>query len=105
MYVFSGQLLVHPVDCCTAKDHDLKQAVKDYESRLLDVTQSLAEFKSRALNAELQLEESSTNTTRTQTLEKEVKEKSILIGKLRQEGTQSTKLWAILFLATSLCCR
>ena len=60
--------------------------MKDYESRLLDVTQSLAEFKSRALNAELQLEESSTNNTRVQELEKEVKEKGILIGKLRQEG-------------------
>ncbi|KAI0631327.1 hypothetical protein C8Q77DRAFT_200708 [Trametes polyzona] len=73
-------------DFQAAKDHDLKQAVQDYESRLLEVTQSLAEYKSRALNAELQLEESSTNNTRVQELEKEVKEKSILIGKLRHEA-------------------
>lgn len=38
-----------------AKDHELRQAVKDYESQLVQVTQSLAEFKSRALNAEVRL--------------------------------------------------
>ncbi|KAI8972800.1 hypothetical protein BD414DRAFT_425485 [Trametes punicea] len=73
-------------DFQAAKEHDLKQAVKDYESQLLQVTQSLAEYKSRALNAELQLEESSSNNSRVQELEKEVKEKSILIGKLRHEA-------------------
>ena len=76
-------------DSKIAKEHDLKQATKEYESQLLQVTQSLAEYKSRALNAELQLEETSTNNTRVQELEKEVKEKSILIGKLRHEGTCS----------------
>ncbi|OJT12119.1 GRIP domain-containing protein [Trametes pubescens] len=73
-------------DFQAAKDHDLKQAVRDYESQLLQVTQSLAEYKSRALNAELQLEESSTNNTRVQELEKEVKDKGFLIGKLRHEA-------------------
>ncbi|CDO76463.1 hypothetical protein BN946_scf184600.g12 [Trametes cinnabarina] len=73
-------------DFQAAKDHDLKQAVKEYETQLMQVTQSLAEFKSRALNAELQLEESSTSNARVQELEKEVKEKSILIGKLRHEA-------------------
>lgn len=61
--------------------------MRDYESQLLQVTQSLAEYKSRALNAELQLEESSTNNSRVQELEKEVKDKGFLIGKLRHEGT------------------
>ena len=46
MYVFSGQLLVRTVDPRTAQDYDLKRVVKDYKSRLLDVTQSLAELKS-----------------------------------------------------------
>ncbi|KAG6834980.1 hypothetical protein H0H93_005946 [Arthromyces matolae] len=69
-----------------AKDHELKQAVKDYESQLTQVTQSLAEFKHRALTAEIQLEESTTNASRTQELEKEVKEKNLLIGKLRHEA-------------------
>ncbi|EIW54941.1 uncharacterized protein TRAVEDRAFT_73976 [Trametes versicolor FP-101664 SS1] len=73
-------------DFQAAKDHDLKQAVRDYESQLLQVTQSLAEYKSRALNAELQLEESSTNNSRVQELEKEVKDKGFLIGKLRHEA-------------------
>ncbi|KAH9852319.1 hypothetical protein C2E23DRAFT_731178 [Lenzites betulinus] len=73
-------------DFQAAKDHDLKQAVKGYESQLLQVTQSLAEYKSRALNAEVQLEESSNSNTRVQELEKEVKDKGILIGKLRHEA-------------------
>ncbi|KAH9941857.1 uncharacterized protein BXZ73DRAFT_41364 [Epithele typhae] len=73
-------------DFQSSKDHDLKQAVKDYEARLTSVTQLLAEFKSRALNAELQLEESSSSNARVQELEKEVKDKGILIGKLRQEA-------------------
>ena len=60
--------------------------MKDYEAQLMQATQSLAEYKSRALNAELQLEESSTNNTRVAELEKEVKEKNLLIGKLRHEA-------------------
>lgn len=35
----------------------------------------------------MQLEESSTNSSKTEQLEKEVKEKNLLIGKLRHEGT------------------
>ncbi|KAI0760481.1 hypothetical protein C8Q74DRAFT_1207886 [Fomes fomentarius] len=73
-------------DFQASKDHDLRQAVKEYESQLVQVTQSLAEYKSRALNAELQLEETSSNNSRVQELGKEVKEKTILIGKLRQEA-------------------
>ncbi|KAJ7634718.1 hypothetical protein FB45DRAFT_743754 [Roridomyces roridus] len=73
-------------DFQAAKDHELRQAVKDYDSQLIQVTQSLAEFKHRALTAELQLEESQTNTSRTQELEKEVKDKSLLIEKLRHEA-------------------
>ncbi|KAG6872702.1 hypothetical protein C0995_007370 [Termitomyces sp. Mi166 len=73
-------------DFQTAKDHELKQAVKDYETQLAQVTTSLAEFKHRALTAELQLEESHTHVSRTQELEKEVKDKNLLIGKLRHEA-------------------
>ncbi|KAJ7158397.1 hypothetical protein C8R43DRAFT_1124991 [Mycena crocata] len=73
-------------DFQAAKDHELRQAVKDYNSQLIQVTQSLAEYKHRALTAELQLEETQTNTSRTQELEKEVKEKSLLIEKLRHEA-------------------
>ncbi|KAF4618722.1 hypothetical protein D9613_009919 [Agrocybe pediades] len=73
-------------DFQTAKEHELHEAVKDYESQLLQTTQSLAEYKHRALTAELQLEESHTNITRTQELEKEIKEKKLLIDKLRHEA-------------------
>ncbi|TFY67542.1 hypothetical protein EVJ58_g1566 [Rhodofomes roseus] len=73
-------------DFQAAKDHDLKQATKEYESQIEKTTQSLAEYKSRALNAELQLQESSISSSRTQELEREVKEKQLLIGKLRHEA-------------------
>lgn len=94
----------HP-DLFSAKDHELRQAVKEYNSQLTQVTQSLAEYKHRALTAEvllissnfmhvpiftrpqLQLEDSQTNTSRTVELEKEVKEKTLLIEKLRHEGS------------------
>lgn len=73
-------------DFQAAKDHELRQAVKDYEAQLQQVTLSLAEFKHRAHTAELQLEESQTNITRTAELENQVKEKNLLIGKLRHEA-------------------
>ncbi|KAJ3857975.1 hypothetical protein EV368DRAFT_70603 [Lentinula lateritia] len=62
-------------DFQAAKEHELRQAVKDYESQLIQVTQSLAD-----------LEESQTNNSRAQELEKEVKEKTVLVNKLRHEA-------------------
>lgn len=41
------------VEHLAAKDHELHQAVKGYETQLVQVTQSLAEFKHRALTAEV----------------------------------------------------
>ncbi|KAI9509323.1 hypothetical protein F5148DRAFT_773951 [Russula earlei] len=73
-------------DFQSAKDHELRQAVSEREAQLADITQSLAEYKHRALQAELQLEENSANNARTQALEQEVKEKTLLIGKLRHEA-------------------
>ncbi|KAI0346638.1 hypothetical protein BDW22DRAFT_1352796 [Trametopsis cervina] len=73
-------------DFQAAKDHELQQAVKDYETRFVQVTQSLAEYKHRATTAEMLLEESSTNSTKTQQLEKELKEKNLLIAKQRHEA-------------------
>ncbi|KAH9956216.1 hypothetical protein BC827DRAFT_1364412 [Russula dissimulans] len=73
-------------DFQSAKDHELRQAVGERESQLADVTQSLAEYKHRALQAELRLEENSANNARTQALEQELKEKTLLIGKLRHEA-------------------
>ncbi|KAF8273443.1 hypothetical protein EI94DRAFT_1769252 [Lactarius quietus] len=73
-------------DFQSAKDHELRQAVSEREAQLIDISQSLAEYKHRALQAELQLEENTTTSSRTQVLEQEVKEKSLLIGKLRHEA-------------------
>ncbi|THH28591.1 hypothetical protein EUX98_g5599 [Antrodiella citrinella] len=73
-------------DFQAAKDHELQQALKGHEVQLLQVTQSLAEYKHRALTAEMQLEESNTSSSRTTELEKEVKEKNLLISKLRHEA-------------------
>ena len=36
-----------------AKDHELQQAVGEREAQLVDITQSLAEYKHRALQAEV----------------------------------------------------
>jgi len=86
------------------KEHELRQAVSEREAQLAETTQSLAEYKHRALQAEvcvfynmrsggdlliiqqLRLEENSADNARTQALEQEVKEKALLIGKLRHES-------------------
>ena len=91
------------VDPYVAREHELHQAVKDYKTQLDDVTLSLADYKRRALDAEvclclftfwssvlfamqLQLDENKSSASRTSELEQEVKEKNLLIGKLRHEG-------------------
>lgn len=73
-------------DFQSAKDHELQQAVKDYQVQLNRATEQLAEYKSRALTAEAELSETQSNTPRVLDLEKEVKEKNLLIGKLRHEA-------------------
>jgi hypothetical protein len=37
----------------SAKDHELRQAVSEREAQLVDTTRSLAEYKHRALQAEV----------------------------------------------------
>jgi hypothetical protein len=44
---------VLPSDAYAAKDHEIRQAVSDLETRYNEVTVSLAEFKHRALAAEV----------------------------------------------------
>ena len=60
--------------------------METYEKQLEQVTLSLAEFKHRALTAELQLEETSSNSSKVEELEKKLKEKTVLNDKLRHEG-------------------
>ncbi|VDC00130.1 unnamed protein product [Peniophora sp. CBMAI 1063] len=73
-------------DFQSAKDHELRQAVQGLESKLLSATQSLAEYKHRALQAEMQIEEGATNSSRVHELEQQLKEKGLLIDKLRLEA-------------------
>ncbi|EGO03918.1 hypothetical protein SERLA73DRAFT_102263 [Serpula lacrymans var. lacrymans S7.3] len=73
-------------DFQAAKEHELNQAVRDFKDQLDEVTLSLAEYKRRALDAELKLEENSGSASRIEELEKETKEKNLLIGKLRHEA-------------------
>ncbi|KIM21828.1 hypothetical protein M408DRAFT_333211 [Serendipita vermifera MAFF 305830] len=63
--------------------NSLKQT---YTAQVDSLTNSLAEYKSRALNAEATLDESQGSTTRVKDLEAELKEKSILLTKVRQEA-------------------
>lgn len=70
----------------------MQQAVDSYEKRLEQVTLSLAEFKHRALTAELQLEETSSNSSRVEELERKLKEKTVLNDKLRHEGKKRSVL-------------
>ena len=53
---------------------------------MIATTQSLAEYKMRALNAELSLEDSTSSSKRTTELEAELKEKNALIGKMRYDS-------------------
>ncbi|QRV75862.1 GRIP domain-containing protein [Ceratobasidium sp. AG-Ba] len=68
------------------KDMEIRQALAESESSLQHTIKQLAEFKSRALQAEAELAESTHNSDRVTSLEKEVKEKNLLIGKLRHEA-------------------
>ena len=85
-----------------AKDHELRQAVEDYQAQLNQAIDQLAEYKHRALTAEVrvitiaytmltlilqvELSETQASTSKVRDLEKDVKEKNLLIGKLRHEG-------------------
>ncbi|KAK2461259.1 hypothetical protein APHAL10511_006786 [Amanita phalloides] len=73
-------------DFQSAKDHELQQAVEDYQVQLHRTVDQLAEYKHRALTAEAELSESHASTSKVRELEKEVKEKNLLIGKLRHEA-------------------
>jgi GRAB domain len=57
-----------------------------YTSQIDNLTQSLAEYKSRALNAELELQEGKSSSDRVNQLEKQLKEKDILLTKVRSEA-------------------
>jgi len=73
-------------DFQAGKEVELQNAVGEYDAQIRQLTHSLVEFKQRAFQAEAELDSSQTNTQRVLDLEKEVKEKNLLIGKVRHEA-------------------
>jgi len=69
-----------------AQDRDIQSIKTSFTQRVNTLEQSLAEFKVRALNAEVALQEATNSTQRVVELEKEVKEKTVVNDKLRHEG-------------------
>ncbi|CAG8711575.1 12324_t:CDS:2 [Funneliformis caledonium] len=69
-----------------AKQSEIREAVEGIQRRLATSTKDLAEFKERALLAENQLTQIKEEIGKTSQYEKEIKEKNLLIGKLRHEA-------------------
>ncbi|KAK8865685.1 hypothetical protein IAR55_000830 [Kwoniella newhampshirensis] len=69
-----------------AKDSELRQATTELETQLRLAATSLSEYKLRAANAETRLSEVSSDATRSSALERELREKNQLIGKLRHDA-------------------
>lgn len=71
---------------CIAKDSEIRQATTELETQLRTAAESLSEFKLRAANAETRLSEVSSDASKSTALEKELKDKNQIIGKLRHDG-------------------
>ncbi|CAG8452888.1 28313_t:CDS:2 [Dentiscutata erythropus] len=69
-----------------AKQSEIREAIEGIQRRLSTTSKELAEFKERALLAENQLSQIKEGIGRTAQYEKEIKEKNLLIGKLRHEA-------------------
>ncbi|WWC68443.1 uncharacterized protein I206_102371 [Kwoniella pini CBS 10737] len=69
-----------------AKDSELRQATSELETQLRLAATSLSEYKLRCANAETKLSEVSSNAGKVGSLEREIREKNILIGKLRHDA-------------------
>lgn len=64
----------------------MRSALADYDIQIRQTTQSLAEFKSRALSAEAELSEINASAGRLAEVQQELKDKTALIAKLRHES-------------------
>lgn len=69
-----------------AKDSELRQATNELETQLRLAATSLSEYKLRTANAETRLAELANDATKSERLEKEMREKNQVIGKLRHDG-------------------
>ncbi|OAD79884.1 hypothetical protein PHYBLDRAFT_121519 [Phycomyces blakesleeanus NRRL 1555(-)] len=68
------------------KDAEIRAAVEHIERQLESAKISLAEYQSRAQVAEASLEQYQHDVAKAQRYEQEIKEKGLLIGKLRHEA-------------------
>lgn len=69
-----------------AKDAEMQAAVEHIERQLLVAKKSWKEYEERAHAAETALEKYQKDVGKTQKYEQEIKEKNLLIGKLRHEA-------------------
>ncbi|GAA6027420.1 hypothetical protein JCM8097_007850 [Rhodosporidiobolus ruineniae] len=69
-----------------AKDRELQSLLGDLQNQLHDTTQELEVFRQRATTAEGQLAAAQNDSQKVLALAQEVKEKNLLIGKLRHEA-------------------
>ncbi|OCF56634.1 hypothetical protein L486_05487 [Kwoniella mangroviensis CBS 10435] len=69
-----------------AKDSELRQATTELETQLRLAATSLSEYKLRCANAETRLSEVSSSAGKVGQLERELREKNVLIGKLRHDA-------------------
>lgn len=70
----------------TAKDAEIQSVVSDTQSRLVEAERKLAVFEQRAIDAQAKLASSETGAAQSELLKKELKEKNLLVGKLRHEA-------------------
>ncbi|KAK4705626.1 hypothetical protein P7C70_g568, partial [Phenoliferia sp. Uapishka_3] len=69
-----------------AKERELKTTLGDLRTQLRNANDSLADFKRRATEAELKLKAAQNDSQKLLALTKEVKDKTLLIGKLRHDA-------------------
>ncbi|OJJ98172.1 hypothetical protein ASPACDRAFT_121837 [Aspergillus aculeatus ATCC 16872] len=70
----------------TARKQELRELVENSDAQLEELKQSLQEATKKALDAEKSLQNAQSELERVRPFEKEVKEKNLLIGKLRHEA-------------------
>lgn len=70
-----------------AKDNELQALLGDLQTQLHETQQALEGYRRRATQAETQLQNAQNDSEKVLVLAQEVKEKNLLIGKLRHEGT------------------
>ena len=71
---------------CTARRRELREVVENSQKQVEDLQKQLKDFKAQSEEATIALETSRQELERALPFEKEVKEKNLLIGKLRHEA-------------------